>query len=50
MKKLLSAVQYLHTIRVSHRDLKPENFMYNKLTDKGELKLVDFGMSGRFDT
>jgi serine/threonine protein kinase len=31
MRKIFSAVKYLHDLGIVHRDLKPENFLF---TDK----------------
>ncbi|KAI9321304.1 kinase-like domain-containing protein [Dichotomocladium elegans] len=38
--ELISALQYLHKLRVIHRDIKPENVL---LDADGHLKLADFG-------
>lgn len=36
------AVEYIHDYGIIHRDLKPDNLM---LTDRGHVKLADFGLS-----
>lgn len=44
VKKILSAVQYLHSMNIAHRDLKPENLLLKKHDDT-EVMLSDFGLS-----
>ena len=44
MQKLLGACHHMHSQGIVHRDIKPENIM---LTQSGELKLIDFGLSKR---
>jgi calcium-dependent protein kinase len=48
MKKLLSAINYLHTLKICHRDLKPENFLFTTPEPGAELKISDFGLSSKF--
>jgi len=42
VKKILEALNHLHSIGIVHRDLKPDNIMIDK---DNELKIIDFGLS-----
>jgi serine/threonine protein kinase len=46
MRQILSAVAFLHSIRISHHDLKPNNII---IVD-GVPKLLDFGLSYCWET
>ena len=55
MRKLLSAVQYMHNNNVVHRDLKPENIMLEKKGDPTSINIIDFGFAtnlekGQYET
>ena len=45
MKQILEAVNYLHHHGICHRDLKPENILLSSMSNKFQLKLIDFGLS-----
>lgn len=45
MKKIISAVNFMHLRRVVHRDLKPENLLFESESDAAEIKIIDFGFA-----
>ena len=45
--KVLSAVEYLHSMQICHRDIKPENIMISKENDLSSIKIIDFGLSAQ---
>ncbi|CAD8153913.1 unnamed protein product [Paramecium octaurelia] len=50
MKKIISAVAYIHGQGIVHRDIKAENIMIANKKDDAEPKLIDFGLANKFDT
>jgi len=51
VQQILRAIYYMHENGISHRDLKPENFLFltKDKIDKNVLKIIDFGLSCRFE-
>ena len=47
IRKVLSAVEYLHSMHICHRDIKPENIMMSKENDLTSIKIIDFGLSAQ---
>jgi serine/threonine protein kinase len=45
MKKIGSALQYMHSKGIVHRDLKPENLVLLDTTPESVIKISDFGLS-----
>ena len=46
--KMLSAVNYLHSMEICHRDLKLENFIFTNKGSNKEIKMIDFGFSKNY--
>ncbi|KAL6078330.1 Myosin light chain kinase [Balamuthia mandrillaris] len=49
VKKIVSAIEYLHDKGIAHRDLKPENLLVKSIEDDTEVKIADFGLSKIID-
>jgi len=49
VRKIVSAVEYLHSKGIAHRDLKPENLLVKSLENDTEVKIADFGLSKIID-
>lgn len=45
MKKLLSALEHIHSKGIMHRDIKPENLILASKEDDYNIKLADFGLA-----
>lgn len=48
--KVLSAIVYCHEMGICHRDIKPENILFENQNNQGEIKIIDFGLSRKYDT
>jgi len=49
VRKIVSAIDYLHKQNIAHRDLKPENLLVKSVEDDTEVKIADFGLSKIID-
>jgi len=47
--KVLSALVYCHSKGICHRDIKPENILFEHESNEGEIKLIDFGLSRKYN-
>ncbi|CAN0131420.1 unnamed protein product [Laminaria digitata] len=48
VKQILSAIRHAHDRGICHRDLKFENILWESKAPDAQIKLIDFGMSARF--
>ena len=48
--KVLHAISYCHSRGVTHRDLKPENILFQSKEPDSEIKLIDFGLSRKYNS
>lgn len=44
-RKILEALEYIHSVNIVHRDIKPENILMVNLLDDTEFKICDFGIA-----
>jgi len=49
VRKIVSAISYLHGMNIAHRDLKPENLLVKSVEDDTDVKIADFGLSKIID-
>jgi calcium-dependent protein kinase len=40
----------MHKKGIVHRDLKPENVLFSTTDKDSEIKIIDFGLSNKFNT
>lgn len=45
MRKLLTAIAYIHSRGIAHRDLKIENIMLESISNDVDIKVTDFGLA-----
>lgn len=46
-QQIISAMEYIHSMRITHRDVKPENIL---LDNNKTIKIADFGLSNSYKT
>lgn len=49
IRHVLKAVTYIHDKGIVHRDIKPENIMLENENDLTSIKLIDFGLSVKYN-
>jgi calcium-dependent protein kinase len=47
--KITSAISHCHARRIVHRDLKPENILFESKKADSDIKIIDFGLSRKFN-
>ena len=45
VRKITSAVAFMHSLNIIHRDLKPENLLLTSKRADAEIKIIDFGLA-----
>lgn len=49
VKQIISAVSYMHKMKIAHRDLKLDNIVLvkemNKNNQRSSIKIIDFGLA-----
>lgn len=49
MQQIIGAMSYLHANGYCHRDIKPENFLMQNKDKDAVIKIIDFGLSAKFE-
>jgi calcium-dependent protein kinase len=47
--QVLLGLNHLHSCGIIHRDIKPDNFLFKNKSKDSDIKLIDFGLSRRFN-
>ena len=47
--QVLLGLNHLHSCGIIHRDIKPDNFLFKTKSKDSDIKLIDFGLSRRFN-
>ena len=48
--EVLHAISYCHSKGITHRDIKPENILFASPESDAQIKLIDFGLSRKYNT
>jgi calcium-dependent protein kinase len=48
--KIISAINYCHSIGVVHRDIKPDNILFSDESEQAEVKIIDYGLGKKFSS
>lgn len=46
--QLIQIFQNIHSKGIIHRDIKPENMLFGRDQEKGQIYMIDFGISKCF--
>ncbi|XP_053328210.1 serine/threonine-protein kinase 17B [Spea bombifrons] len=50
LRQILEGVHFLHQNNIVHLDLKPQNILFSSCNPRGDIKIVDFGLSRKLSS